>query len=107
MSYDVSLTINTGIEEVNVAECGNYTSNVSPMWSEALGFPLSKLCGMNASDAVPHLRKAIAAMEDEPNKYRAMNPENGWGNYEGALSYLRKMLIECVQHPLCKIYISC
>lgn len=40
MSYDVWLAIDTGAPEpATVAECGNYTSNVSGMWLLALGLP--------------------------------------------------------------------
>ena len=68
----------------------NYTSNVSPMWTAAIGENLGDLIDRlpRAGDLVPHVRRGVAAMRADPERYRAMNPENGWGDYEGALAYL-------------------
>jgi hypothetical protein len=35
-----------------------------------------------------------------------MNPANGWGDYDGALEYLRDLLIACAAHPKAEIHIS-
>jgi len=107
VSYDIWLSIDTGIEERSVVDVGNYTSNVAGMWTKALGYSLSKLENEKANDCIKDLRKAIADMEDKPNEYKEMNPSNGWGDYEGALSYLRKLLDACVKNPKCKIKIWC
>ncbi|MDB4872810.1 MAG: hypothetical protein JWL97_3814, partial [Gemmatimonadales bacterium] len=84
MSYDVSLT--TPVElgrEHELFEVGYYTGNVSRMWTEALGHPLSKMHGRVAKLEVDALEEAICRMRIEPDLYRAMNPPNGWGSYEG------------------------
>ena len=36
MSWDVYLTIDTGIEEREVIDIGNYTYNVAPMYKKAI-----------------------------------------------------------------------
>lgn len=112
MSYDISLYVTVdvgGPEPVEYcpASIGNYTSNVAPMWTEALGHSLSDLADANAGDSLPALQQAVAAMEADPDKYRAMNPGNGWGNYEGALDYLRDLRDACAAYPNATIHISC
>lgn len=108
MSYDVQLTINTGKGEWRVVDIGNYTSNVSGMWFDALGGQrLSALNGRKASDVIELLQTAIADMEARPEYYSMMNPSNGWGNYEGAVNYLKNILRECLEHPLTTLEIGC
>lgn len=106
MSYDIYLNIFTGNGEAMVAEVGNYTSNVSKMWNDAMGIPLSELDGKMAEDAIWYLEKGIFNMTNEPEHFKAMNPKNGWGDYNGALKYLEKFLEICREHPLTKVEIS-
>jgi hypothetical protein len=87
VSYDIWLTIDTGgPDTVTTHEVGNYTSNVSPMWKKAFGYLLREMDGRNAREMVEDLERAVRHMRDPENlaKYEAMNPENGWGNHEGA-----------------------
>jgi hypothetical protein len=105
MSYDISLVIETGAGNwVEAVEIGNYTSNVSGMWAKALGGQrLRELDNVSAGSAAAKLSAAVKAMEKDPGEYRKMNPENGWGDYEGALEYLRSLANACEQHPACVI----
>lgn len=104
MSYDGWLQIDTGgPEPASVAELGNYTSNVAGMWALALreageDIRLSDTDRRTAGEVLPLLRRAVAHMEDHPGVYRAMNPAS-WGNYEGALDYLRGVVRACAEHP--------
>lgn len=104
MSYDVWLEIDTGGPEP--ATVGNYTSNVAPMWAGALGHSLRDLHHQECSVALDRLRAAVRVMEAEPDRFRAMNPANGWGDYEGALGYLRDLAAACAAHPKARIAIS-
>jgi hypothetical protein len=113
MSYDVSLTINTGKADHEVVDCGNYTYNVSPMYRKA--FPLATkgiqlgincLHDMRADAAAEILNVAIDAMVQNKEEYIALNPSNGWGNYDGALSFLCNIRSLCLIHPLCTVKIS-
>lgn len=105
MSYDVQITVNTGFEDVCVEECGNYTYNVSEMYYDAFGLKegLRGLHDMGCESARKHLADAIKKMESDPEKYRAMNPENGWGDYEGALNFLKRIRKDCAKHPKAKV----
>ena len=100
MSYDVRLTIDTGGENpASVSKWRTPTYNLAPMFSKALGFGLRTLQDKLAGDAIPDLRRAIAAMQDDPAEFKKLNPENGWGNYEGALAFLQAFLADCLEHP--------
>lgn len=105
MSHD--LEIDTGADCLTtVVEVGNYTSNVSGMWSKALGERLAAFDGRNAGESVPLLDKGIKAMQDNREEYEAMNPDNGWGRYEGALGYLERLRGACARHPKTVIRVS-
>ncbi|MEE4419582.1 hypothetical protein [Streptomyces bugieae] len=111
MSYDIHLevAVDTGGPEPHLicpADIGNMTANVSGMWHDALGYPLAKLDGRTAGNAAPDLRRAVTDMELHPAIYRAMEPDNGWGSYDGALDYLRRLADACAQHPKATIRIS-
>lgn len=81
------------------------TYNVSPLFFEAFqGTSLKEggirdLNGMRCCVAAPILDVAITRMVLEPDKYRAMNPKNGWGNFEGALETLKTLRAWCEQEP--------
>ena len=109
MSYNVGFTMDTGgSESTMVGDSMNYTSNVSGMWKLALCMPLSKLDGMQATVALPLLEKAVSHIRHPDNraKYEAMNPDNGWGDHNGAAEVLEWMLAMCRQHPKTKIWMS-
>lgn len=105
VSHDGWLVMDTGGPDLaRVADFGNYTSNVSPMWRTAFaaaGEPisLSDTEGRTAGDVLPLLRRAVQHMAGHPDMYREMDPPNGWGNYAGALAYLRTVERQCALHP--------
>jgi hypothetical protein len=89
-------------ERIRLDECeANYTYNVSPMFYDALACRdgIRGLDGAKGKDAYPLLAEAIAKMEADPAKYRAMNPKNGWGDYDGALKLLRELKTWCAEFP--------
>jgi hypothetical protein len=109
MSYDIELQIDTGGEwPATIEDIGNMTSNVSPMWSKALGFPLADLHGRIAGTVLDDLRRAIQHINDPAHVevYEALEPDNGWGSRKGAAQYLGKLLDACQRHPNCTIEIS-
>lgn len=113
MSYDVYLKIHTGKSETTVVDVGNYTSNIWEMYENAMPPAvegqrggLHRLHGMKAGDAIEHLSRAIQRMQDDKVFYRKFEPANGWGNYTGALKFLREIRQACEDHPACTIELS-
>ena len=106
MSYDIQLSIDTGGErKARVTECRSPTYNLAAMFALALGRPIRSLDGMLAGDVIPVLEAATLAMHSDPAKFRALNPPNGWGSYEGALESLCWLLEMCKEHPKAKVEI--
>lgn len=104
MSWDVSVEMDTGGPEpmrVDPDGYSNYTSNVAAMFAEA-DFYIRDLHGMACADAAAVLRDAIARLESDPDRFRALNPENGWGRYETAIEFLRGFERLCGAHPKAK-----
>lgn len=107
MSYDVRLAVDTGGEElVSVTEYRSPTYNLAPMFSEALGIDMRDygngrrfLDGMAAADALPIVTAALSKMALDPEHFRALNPPNGWGSYEGAVEFLQWLQMQCIKHP--------
>jgi len=109
MSWDIDLAIDTtgGNELTHVVDVGNMTWNVSPMYYEAFGENgIKGLNGMLADEAILKVHDAIKYMEAEPDKFKAMNQPNGWGDYEGALAFLKKLLELICEHPKTTIRIT-
>ena len=106
MSYDIRLVINTGgARPAPVTECRSPTYNLYAMFVLALGCPIRELHGKQAGDVIPLLEKATKAMRRAPAKFKKLNPENGWGSYEGALNSLCWLLEVCQEHPLATVEI--
>lgn len=112
MGWNICLKIHTGNKDDSViADCeANMTYNVSSMYCDCFeGITENGLRGfhtMNAIEAQSKLRHGIDRMKSQPEIYKAMNPKNGWGNYEVALELLEKMLLWCLNHPKGYFYIS-
>lgn len=118
MSWDASLSAVT--EVTHCPDCGhelekprrekseigwwNYTHNTSRMIYDALagaGIELTedeswwrRLCGMCGTEGRDYLAAIVRQLECDAPRYRAMNPPNGWGSYDGPhglLAVLREM----------------
>jgi hypothetical protein len=106
MSYDITLQIDTGNGKIDVVDCGNYTYNCAPMLTKAANISLLDLRGAQCKEVVPILSAAIDTMTIDPKVYKALEPENGWGDYEGWLRYLRTVRDACQDHPLCTLHVG-
>jgi hypothetical protein len=110
MSYDIWLEADLGGTEpvrTDALDHWNYTSNVAPMWRKAMpeSNGLAGLEGMTCADAAVHLARGIGRMEADPDEYRKLNPENGWGDFDSQLESLRKLLTACRMAPRAKVAI--
>lgn len=103
MSLDISLEKKTLTEVWS----GNITHNLNNMAEEAgLYKPLwrpEEVDLANAGQLIPILEKGISKLEADPDTYKALNPDNGWGDYEGLLSFCKGYLEACKEHPDARI----
>lgn len=78
MSWSIGFTIN-GIELSNYK--WNYTHNCNNMMREANFDWIYNLDGLKVKDTLPQFEMMLANLKADPEKFRAMNPANGWGDY--------------------------
>ncbi len=60
----------------------------------------------HAKQLVEPLQAALTALEGEPDRFKKLNPANGWGDYHGFLSFVRAYLRACRDYPAAKISVS-
>lgn len=90
MSYDMHI----GHEQFN------YTWNVSPMWYKAYPEKGIRLhYGMLGKSAIQPLRTLREYMEDNRDTLVKLNPENGWGDYDGALQFVTNLINASIRNP--------
>lgn len=77
----------------------NYTHNTSDMIYAVLdqgdhveAWYNELLAGKTGPEGAMHLRRILDGLEAEPARFRAMNPPNGWGNYDQLVGVLREMV---------------
>lgn len=119
MSYDTSIIIDTGGEYLaEVETVGNMTSNVGPMYYRVLPGPyagggrydgtreakpdqggLPGLSGLRCDVAAQHIDEALRSMAERAAELRALEPNNGWGDYDVAVRYLTQIAAACRRHP--------
>lgn len=69
----------------DVDESLNITYNLTGMLREA-GFHGWQWCiGKTAREVGTHMLAVLDGMNTDPEKWRAMNPPNGWGDYDQCL----------------------
>lgn len=97
MSVDLSIRAK---REINIYEA-NITYNLAPMYYKAIDkdLGLKKLKSMNCEKALPIINKAIDDMVKNKQEYEKLNPENGWGTYEGLLKTFREIREVCEDNP--------
>jgi hypothetical protein len=110
VSHDVWMEIDTGgPAPAFVADIGNYTRNVSPMWRKAMSHAAGREMwiddteGMTGEEALPLFTAALGHMILHPSEYEPMNPPNGWGDYEGAKRFVKKCATACEEHPKARL----
>ncbi len=58
-----------------------------------------------AADLIPYLRIGLQKLHDFKEELEKLNPSNGWGNYEGLVSFTRKYLDACIEFPTKRIVV--
>jgi hypothetical protein len=98
MSWGIDLE---DTDEGSVEIVSGHTYNLSPMWREAGVFDdsSSDLDGMLAADLAIRAARGLLRAVADPARFRALNPSNGWGDFEGFVAILTLTAITCAEHP--------
>lgn len=52
-----------------------------------------------ASQMISFLEKGLEELVANPNKYKALNPSNGFGSYEDFVNFCKSVLHNCYEYP--------
>lgn len=88
----------------------NITHNLGLMASEAGLYDVmwgAEEKGWNhARDLIEPLRDGLAELQSDPERFKAFNPENGWGDYDGLLDFAASYLAACLTWPDAEVRVS-
>lgn len=104
MSYDVSIR----------GWSGNYTSNLGQLFYDYLpekgpngraGLP--GLHGVTGARAARQIDEALVLLGMAgPRELVKYDAENGWGDYHGAIRFLREIKAACEDAPRCRVHVD-
>lgn len=60
----------------------------------------------HARQLIQPLKRGLQALQDDPAHFRSFNPKNGWGTYEGLISFVSEYLQACKQYPDATVEVS-
>lgn len=81
-------------------ESFNYTYNVSKMWYSALPDKgIRSHYGMTGGEAITPLLHIYTYMVQNKKDLMQYEPSNGWGSYEGALTFVHKLIQASLMNP--------
>jgi hypothetical protein len=90
------------LEDRYFADRGPHTR---PFYDEAQVLR-EKLPRASARDIRPLLHQAVERLRADPAKFTPLNPDNGWGDYDGLVRWLERYLAACDEHPDAIIEVS-
>ena len=75
------------------------TYNLGPMW-RAAGVPFDEgIEGKRGRELLDDLRVSLATLRADPARFKAMNPPNGWGDYDGLCDVVQRMIEAIEKYP--------
>lgn len=110
MSYDFIVFDGPNSDREHELYSTNYTSNIHQMIYDVL--PRRYMDQLKSDEGVPVevarpiLLTLLTALLSDPDRYIAMNPENGWGNYHGFCETLFDVILNTTRHPNTKFRID-
>ena len=57
-------------------------------------------------DLIKPLTDALVFLCTNPEQCKALNPSNGWGDYDGLVDFVKAYLVACSEHPDADIEVS-
>jgi hypothetical protein len=94
-------------EPDNDVYTANITHNLTVMAAEAgIYMPLwrpDEVGIETAEQLIEPLRAGLELLESDTERFEKLNPENGWGDYEGLVEFMRKYLAACEKYPQAEV----
>jgi hypothetical protein len=59
-----------------------------------------------AAQLISPLRAGLEALRANPEAFKKLNPDNGWGNYENLVEFVETYLFACEQNPDAEVSVS-
>lgn len=97
MSWGIDIEMPDG-EVVEIVE--GHTYNLTPMWKLAGVFHggSNDLQGMRADVLAGRAARGLLRAVSNPAAFKSLNPENGWGDYDGFIRILTRTAIVCAEN---------
>jgi hypothetical protein len=84
----------------NLGKMANAAGVYQHLWRpEELGITL-------AIELIAPLAAGLSALKNDPDKFKALNPDNGWGNYDGLVKFIEDYILACVENADATIRVS-
>lgn len=106
MSLDVSLNkvMTYGVYDANIThnlgKMAELAGIYKHLWRpEELG--ISK-----ANELIVPLCNGLKLLKSDPDKFKELNPENGWGDYDGLVRFITEYIEACERYPDADIKVS-
>lgn len=101
------IVIKTEAGDTNEVYSANITHNLNHMAREAgiyqhLWRP-EEVDVKKAKDLIEPLKDGLALLQSDPERFKAFNPSNGWGDYEGFVRFVGGYLTACYWFPEAKV----
>lgn len=88
----------------------NITHNLNKMATEAGIYEIlwrpDEVGITKAAQLIEPLEKGLVLLRAEPERFKAFNPSNGWGSYEGLVLFVQEYIEACVKHPDAEVSVS-
>lgn len=59
-----------------------------------------------ARQLIERLTAGLALLESDPERFKAFDPANGWGDYDGLVQFVRDYLAACKEYPEATVEVS-
>jgi hypothetical protein len=97
-------------EDSETVYSGNITHNLNKMAAEAgiheaLWRP-EEIGITHARQLIEPLKTGLALLKSDPARFKALNPSNGWGTYEGLRQFVADYLVACKEYPSAEVSVS-
>ena len=84
----------------NLAKMANEAGLYKPVWRPEVWEIKT------AQQLIDPLRAGLSILLNEPERFKKFDPDNGWGNYDGLVSFVRLYLAACEENPDAEVVVS-